>query len=365
MFSLNYKPEINLFEELEGFISENTLKNKLQKDISYMSNKIEMEKSMRLKIFKDIQILLKNNKLNELFDYYVKKINENNKNLIKNFDGKIHYEKKPNINNELLENSKDRLTFLNDIVTSQASGYNPIKNYMENFRVKSKIISEKRRKEREQKLRFLKARQLRLEKNNLQPTAERLNRARIEREKAKQERIKRKQEKKKNFNPEKTTEIISIDNFDIKKSDQDERIDNIILKTGDINGDKKLVEAGFYELPEYEKALIFKFDINFNNEIRNKVFDLIDKDGDLLMHLNIREDKLIIINSQIDNKWGKEVRLKQEFKEIKTFKILIRNDYYKVMENDNVITFFIQRKKSKSKFFSLNDNINNFVFKTM
>ena len=118
---LNYKPQINLFEQLKIINQENNLKKKLQKDIrlTYMSNLEETTKVERLKILKQIQIYIRREEFNHIA-IYLETIKFNIKNLEKFSNKKIKYsgERLPK-NKGQLENSKDRLTFLNKLVTSQ------------------------------------------------------------------------------------------------------------------------------------------------------------------------------------------------------------------------------------------------------
>ena len=46
-------------------------------------------------------------------------------------------------------------------------------------------------------------------------------------------------------------------------------------------------------------------------------------------------------------------------------KILLKNDYYKILDNDSLISFFLQRKPGQISYFNINDQVKDFVFKTI
>ena len=369
---LNYKPKINLFEELKNINQENNLKKKLQRDIriTYMSKFDESKKHERMKILQQVKIYIRREEFNHL-SIYLETIKFNRQNIKKNNQDKIKYinDKLPK-NKGQLENSKDRMTFLQKVVTTQSNGYNPVKNFMQKFRMQSRLINDKRKKEREQRLKFLKNRERTRERSQLIKTADRLNKAKIQREKSRLDKLKRDQIKKKKphvqknplqeFNKETMLEILTNN-----KTATEERLNMITLTDGKITKNQDFIKAGSYDLPNYDKAIIFKFNMNFNNIIKDKVIELVDNDGDLLLHINIRNNNLIVINSQINDKWGKEISIKRVMKQEHTIKILSKNDYFKILDNDKVITFFIQRKNSKARYLMLNDNIKDFIFKTM
>ena len=130
------------------------------------------------------------------------------------------------------------------------------------------------------------------------------------------------------------------------------------------------INPGMYTLPEFNKAIIFKFLTNFgpSGELlkRNKVIDLIDDDGDLLLHLNFRDQGKIIMNSHIDNSWGKEETINKEIHgDNVSLKILSKNDYFKILYDDKIIGFFVHRKNSKIKYINLNEGVRNFAHKVM
>lgn len=369
---LNYKPQINLFQELNNINHENNLKKKLQKDIrlTYMSQFDENKKKERLKILQQVQIYIRREEYNHLA-IYLETIKFDIKNIKKESDEKIEYtlsglpKEKGN-----LENSKDRMTFLQKLVTSHSNGYNPVKNFMEKFRMQSKLIASKRAKDREQRLKFLRNREITRERSQLIKTAERLNKAKLQREKSRIEKLKRDQSKKKkpfitktqkqDFNAETMLEILTNN-----KTATEERLTLISATDGKITKNMDFIKSGLYDMPNYDKAIIFKFKLNFNNIIRDKLIELVDYDGDLLLHLNIRNNNLIVINSQIGDKWGKEISIKRTMEGEHEIKILSKNDYYKILDNNKVVTFFIQRKNSKAKYLIINDNIKDFVYKTM
>jgi hypothetical protein len=372
-----YQPQINLFAELENINRENKLKKKLENDIklTHMSLFDENRKVQRLKVFNQIQLYIRRNELNELQDYLKKEGHIHENTFERNFDGKKKH-KGSNISNSegLLENTKDRLHFLNKIVTSQAHGYNPVKNFMQKFRAQSKIIQERRNHERDIRIKFLKNKDNKKQKSQLAETADRLNKARVAREKARIQRLerekkkvqKKKVESKKNQGPVGTSEVVINQIIENTKTHQELRIENINFKDGKINSNRDVLSNGFYELPEYNKAMIFKFTMNFENAVKDKVVDLVDNVGDLLLHINIRKDHdLIVLNSQIKDKWGKEIKIKRKIYKEQIVKILIKGDYYKVLINEEIISFFIQRKKSKVNYININDDIKDFLFKVM
>lgn len=309
------------------------------------------QKKKCLETFNKIKLYLERRELNEL-ENYMQNLNENK--IIKEFNKKIIYNQKINYPKGQLENSKDRLTFLNNIITNHNNKeYNPIKNFMQNFKMKGKLIQEKRNREREKKLNFLRYRELKKEKNQLNQTV------RIIREKNRQDT----QKNKNQSYLDKSTIILENIN---QKTPQEERIEYINFKDGEIEENMDIIKSGLYKLPKYNKAIIFKFNVDFNNPIKNKVFDLIDSVGDLLLHINIRKNETsIVLNSQIDNIWGKEIRIKRVLENIHTFKILVKNDFYKILDNDDIVTFFIRRKNTNVCYISFNDVVKEFMYKVM
>lgn len=328
------------------------------------------KKIERINFFKIIQNLILEKKYYDLKQFLIKN-RKSNDNFFSEFNDKVEYKQSEiKIKSSQLENSKDRLSFLNKLVTSQTSGNNLIKNFMEQFRKDCKIVENRRSKEREQRLMFLKSNR---QNNSLLETAHKLNREQ-KRKIQEQKRFERKniaqlkkQQLQKKILPEivkKPIEILAT--ITKKKSSQEERLDNISFKDGNINSNCELLEAGFYELIDYNKAIIFKFTINFDTFIKDKVIDLIDQDGDLLLHINIRNnEKTIVFNTNINNIWGKENKIKREMQGSHTLKILTKNDFFKILDNDQIISFFSQRKYSKIKYLNINDNVKDFIFKVM
>lgn len=358
--------EINLFDELDAINKENKLKKKLQENIhlSYMSKQYELQKTQRLKVFQQIQYYLKRRDLDKLKDFVDKNM-VNNKNIIKNSIEKLEYtsnrdflgNKKRKKEVDDLENSKDRLTFLNRLVTTQANGYDPIKNFMQKYRMQSKIVKERRMKEMEKRLKFLKIKEDKRSQNNLL--------ARTRDIKATKRKVLLANKSNKNYSgPLKKKDFIQpIVKFP-DKLNRELKLEEISYKEGDITENTDFLYAGMYKLPQYNKAIIFKFLLNFEKN-KNKVIDLLDNDGDLLLHINFRENGKVILNSNIENMWGKEVIITKEIERNSIIKILSKNDYYKILCDEKILTFFIQRKVSKMSFLSINDNIRDFVFKIM
>lgn len=324
------RPEINLMDELNAINKENKLKKKLQENISYMSRHYEVQKNKRLKIFKQIKDYLKYEDLDQL-TIFLKKNMIVDKNMIKNSDKKIEYTGnkdflgniKRKIPIEDLENSKDRLTFLNQLVIMQVNGYDPIQNFIQEYRMKSLIVQERRERERHKKFKFLLMKEGGVQRN-------------------------------------------LITTIPIKKNPVRNivKLQEIANKTGDITKNVDFLYAGLYKLPIYSKAIVFKFSLNFFQNL-NKVIDLLDNDGDLLLHINFRENGKIIMNSNIENMWGKEVIIDKKIEKSTIVKILSKNDYYKILCDEKIVTFYIQRKVSKINYISINDNIRDFVFKVI
>ena len=363
------RAQINLMDELNAITKENTLKKKLQKDIrlSYMSSFNENRKIERLKVFQQIQVYIKRQEIIELRNY-IKKYSLKDDTLFKNKDLKIKYKKTKLPPRGQLENSKDRMGFLNHLITSQSNGYNPVKNFLQKFRMQSKVIQERRQRERQQRLKYLKNKELKREKSKLLDTADRLTKAKLIREKAKRERELRNKNRK--IEKKKTSHEINIEQvlepINKNSTSQESRLENIALKDGLLNTNRDFLEAGFYEMPEYDKALIFKFKLGFKTMIKEKVIDLVDHSGDLLLHINIRNNNLIILNTQINNTWGKELKIKNTItNDENEFKILVKEEYFKILMNEKIISFFVKRKKADVKYLNINDNIKKFVFKTM
>lgn len=368
--------QINLMDELVAINKENTLKKRLQGNISvsYMSKFNEDRKVERMKVFKQIQVYIKRVDYEKL-EEYCKKNNNSNVNMKKNFNDKIEYKKIEKIPKGQLENSKDRLQFLNKLITSQTNGYDPVKNFMQAYRMKNKVIQERRSRERDLRLKFLRSKQIRKDRSNLVSNANKVNRVREQRE---IDRIKRDtrnrdkrdailKKKKVSWNSNDEPNFVEEQEIIVKqsKSSRTQRKEDILYKDGYITDNTDFLSSGMYELPKYSRAIVFKFDINFNI-LNDKVVDLIDKEGDLLLHLNIRDNKQIILNSNINDNWGKEIRgVEREFLDKMELKILVKSDYYKVLLDNKVVTFFIQRKKSNINFFSINEDVRNFVFKVM
>lgn len=360
MLGLNIQPSINLLDELNAINKENALKKKLQNNIklTYMSESDSNKKIESLKIFQQIQIYIKRMDLDKLKEYMEKNVKSTT---IKNSEDKIEYKNSKKIETGQLENSKDRLLFLNKLITSQSNGYDPVKNYMQQYRMKNKVIQERKARERNLRLQFLKTKELKREKSKLISTANRLNRAKEIRQQEKIRRNMKEEEKKKE--PVENT-VIKFEKKKIEKTGKEKRKDNITYKDGDITDNCDILLGGMYELPEYSKAMVFKFNVNFNNDL-NKVVDLIDIEGDLLLHMDIRDNKLIVLNSHIDNKWGKEIRVERVMEGEHEIKILVKNDFYKILDNNQVISFFVQRKNENIKFLNINVDVKKFVYKIM
>lgn len=354
--------EINLMDELVAMNEENALKKRLQKNISltYMNNFNENRKNQRIKVFQQIQVYIKRSDFQKLKEFYNKNSLPDNNLLFKNSPTtKIKYNKPPNIPRAQLENSKDRLVFLQKLITSQTNGYDPIKNFMQTYRIKNKVVNQRRLRERELKLNFLKHKERKREKINLIKNVN-TERIRFANKKWRND-IRNPKNKKKNTQLE--WNIGSLRNI-VPKNLKFERLKTIQEKNTDITENVDFMGCGMYRLPKYDRAIIFKFIINFDNT-NDKVIDLIDIEGDLLLHMNIRNNKNIIFNSNIDNMWGKEIRVDKLLTEKAEIKILVKNNYFKVLVNNEILSFFTQRKESKINFLSININIEEFIFKIM
>ena len=357
--------EIDLYKELEFIQRENNLKKKLEKDIdiSTMNEFDAKRKKERIEtVFPQIRNLLRVGDLRGLQDY-IDKNSANDKLLIKDFDGKINYREKILVKRGQLENSKDRMEYLSQLITKQRAGYDPIKNFMESYRIKSKIIEERKKHERELRLQVLKNREVK----------------KLAAKKMREEKLRKKllaAHPNKNANVEKKKlgeslgklSAITINNTHVvnEKSERENLIEKYKPQPIEFNTD---INPGMYTLPEFNRAIVFKFLTNFgpSSELlkRNKVIDLIDDDGDLLLHLNFRDGK-IIMNSHIDNCWGKEETIVKEIHgDNVSLKILSKNDYFKILYDEKIIGFFVHRKNSKIKYINLNEEIRNFAHKVM
>ena len=362
----NNPSQINLMDELVAINKENALKKRLQENISltYMNNFNETRKVERMKVFQQIQVYIKRGDFDKLSEFCKKNANPD-ENMNKEFQEEIKYKKTKSIPTSQLENSKDRLVFLNKLITTQTNGYDPVKNFMQKYRMKNTVVQQRRSRERELRLKFLKTKEVKQKQNKLMNTVDRINRAKQRQDKIDEARLRIKnrddenKKKKTDFHTAETHEIVKEE-----KNSQVKRIEDIGFKDGDITENVDFLCAGMYELPKYDRAIVFKFMLNLNN-LNDKVIDLIDNDGDLLLHINVRKNSMLVLNSNIDNIWGKEICLERVLEGKIEFKILVKSDYYKLLLNDQVITFFIQRKKSKINFFNINDDAKNFVFKIM
>ena len=208
------------------------------------------------------------------------------------------------------------------------------------YRMKNKVVQQRRSRERELRLKYLKTKELKRDRSKLINSATRLNKEKL------RQLEKNKLEKKKELvkNIVEKQEIVKKE-----KSSKIKRIDDIAFKDGDITENKDYLSAGMYELAKYDKAIIFKFMLNFENRL-DKAIDLIDDEGDLLLHINLRENKTIILNSNINNGWGSEIKVEKVLEGQMEFKILVKSDYYKLLLNNKVLSFFIQRKSSKISY---------------
>jgi len=344
-----YINEINLMDELIAINQENTLKKRLEENISlsYMSNFNESRKIERIKFFQEIQVLIKREDFGKLSEFCKENVCIDE--VHKNFDNILEYKKPLNkINRGQLENSKDRLLFLNQLITNKTDEYDPIKNFIQKYRMKNKLVQDRLSRQRQQRLNFLKSKDARKAKSILALRANKIIENNI---------LKKKLDDNKMIIKE---EII------VKKvkSSQVERMENISLKDGNINENTEFISSGMYELAEYNKAIIFKFTLNFNKS-NDKVIDLIDDLGDLLLHINIRENNRIILNSNISDKWGNEIQIDGELVGKIELKILVKSDYYKLLMDDKIIRFFTRRKNTNIRYFSINEDIKNFIFKVM
>ena len=144
--------QINLMDELNAINKENALKKRLEKNVlkqyTYMNNFNEARKVERLKVFQQIQVYIKRRDFEKLSDFSKKNVNPN-KNMIKESNNKIPYKKVKKITSGQLENCKDRLSFLNKLITNQTNGYDPVKNFMQKYRMKNKVVQERRSRERQ------------------------------------------------------------------------------------------------------------------------------------------------------------------------------------------------------------------------
>ena len=354
--------EIDLFKELEFIQRENKLKKTLEKDIEMTSmNTFDTKrKHERVTIvFPEVKKLLQLGDLRGVQEYLESKSN-NDKTLIKNFEGKIPYQNKPLSFRGQLENSKDRMDYLSRLITKQKPGYDPIKNFMETYRVKSKIMEERKKHERELRLQVLRNREVK----------------KMAAKKLREQKLRKKllnahpntnapvEKKKLDENFGKLTEI-TINNT--KVVNQKNQRENILEKSDLLPIPLNVeVQPGIYTLPDFNRAIIFKFITDFKSGTRNKVIDLISEDGDLLLHLNFRDENKIILNTHIDNCWGKEeVIIKPIDGDNVSLKILSKNDYFKILYNDKIIGFFVQRKKQKIKYINFNEVVRNFAHNVM
>lgn len=382
MYITNSNPsQINLMEELNAINKENALKKRLQDNISltHMNNFNETRKVERLKVFQQIQVYIKRRDFSKLSEFTKQNLLKDD-NMHKEFTDKIEYNKPKRKSTGQLENSKDRLVFLNKLITSQTNGYDPVKNFMQKYRMKNQVIQERRTRERTLRLKFLKSKEIKNSKNRLIATTNRLKARQQQQEtdaQSKKDRlIERRNRRNKMMNSEKKKqpvknsvvlrEQVETEETIIKqiKNSQLQRIEDISFKDGDITENTDFLPAGVYELPKYDRALIFKYQVNFNN-FSDKVIDLIDNEGDLLLHINMRDNKSIILNSNINNIWGKEIRIEHTLEGKMDIKILAKSDFFKILLNNKVISFFIERKKSVISFVNINEDVRDFVFKIM
>ena len=338
-----------------------------------MSHINESQKKERLKVIDQVRIYIKRYEYKPL-QTYLNNINFDNK-LIKNFNEKKTYigdiHKSPR---GQLENSKDRMTFLNKLITSQTNGYNPIKKFMDRFNNQYQKLREQRSKERTNRLKYLRKRQLERHNNTegktpIEINTERVNKARIHREKLKKRKLEKALIKKKknnvinpNYGKQPGTEFVKISK---EKTTREERVERMLIKDGDINKNIEFLLSGFYKLPTYEKAMVFKFTMDFENVVKDKVIEILDDKGNLLIHCNIRSNNTFVINNHIDDKWGNEIRITREMKGKHIIKILVKNEYFKISEDNKLISFLLHKNNTKSSFININDNVRNFIYKVM
>ena len=105
--------------------------------------------------------------------------------------------------------------------------------------------------------------------------------------------------------------------------------------------------------------------MDFDNVVKDKVIEVLDEKANILLHCNVRNNNTIIVNSHINDRWDKEIRINKEFKGKHIIKILAKNDYFKILDNNKLVTFLLQKNISKSSYININDNVKEFIYKVM
>ena len=71
------------------------------------------------------------------------------------------------------------------------------------------------------------------------------------------------------------------------------------------------------------------------------------------------------LNSNIEDEWGKEQKITKTIHGDCEIKILSKSNYYKVLWNNKILSFFVHRKNTNIKYLVLNESVKDFVFKVM